>query len=1022
MKKLLSLLVLTAFGTIALGQQNTTCADMDPICTDQGLNFQAQSNVQAASIQDPNNDYGCLSTSPNPTWYYFEISQSGLLDMQLFAPQDIDFIIWGPFADLATAQSLCGQMGVSPQAPEVDCSYSATNNENPVIPNAQVGEVYVMLITNYANQVQNIDLSLNANSTGETDCSIVQPDPCVADAGTFVYQVNGSFIQGNEAILCPGDDFNMISQLDYTLPNDTIPNPPGDGVWNAEMMYLIYDAEPVSLDPLNDPGFLGLQHIKVGDQYGESNGAGNYIFDNFGCGKYWIVPTPGDDGLTTGDVNGAAHFDKNGNGCYDLDTAAAFKLTFTCPIQATNTISCDGTIAGNGIEFTITGGLPAIEGGNYIVTNNGVGILSSNSAPNGGTVTVTGLSDQDEAVIQVTDANGCTQIFSATFNAPSYNVVITPGSTCGTSQTNNGDITVTGTGTVGTYTITYTAPTAGGGPSPANLPALFAGDGVSFLVEDGNGCVIQGDTTIGSTNHFILTQVQSEIAETCPGACDGTAVVLAEPVDGALNPDGAQITSATIGGNNIPGLTLPAANITMNLTGLCAGVHNIELADDFGCTVSVPITIGAPSPLILTNNNFGQPTCYGNTDGSIANDVTGGALPYTLSWSHDQNLNNNVAELIGAGTYTMYVTDDNGCQDSIEITLDQPDSLWFELVLKDAVCFGDSTGYAWVSNVYGAQGPYTIFWQTNNPNPVNANPVSNLFAGTHTVQIFDDNACESEQQFSISNPPVLEVQTISSIPSYCRGNGIYPGSGTISGTAVGGTGTITYTWYGATDTNNTNTVGNREPGWYYFEAMDAVGCTVWDSIYVDSLNPIADFTATPTFGTQPVTVTITDNSSDRVTNTWQYFSVNNGNSSNSYIIGYDSLQPPFDTTFVNDDEYAICLIVANDFECYDTLCQDISVFPVPSLEVPNVFTPNQDGNNDVFFFPSEGLQELEATFFNRWGNEVFNFTSPTDTWDGTNMNSGQPCSDGVYNFIYKAKALNGTEFTGQGFVHIIRKN
>ncbi|MEZ4936256.1 MAG: hypothetical protein R2799_01540 [Crocinitomicaceae bacterium] len=216
MKKILVIFTLLSSSVSLFAQQNTTCADMDPICTDVGLNFQAQSNVPAASTQDPGNDYGCLFTSPNPTWYFFEISQSGSLDMTLSAPQDIDFIIWGPFADLATAQANCGQMGVAAGAPEVDCSYSSTNNETPNIPSAQVGEVYVMLITNYANQVQNIDLTLNAGSTGETDCSIVTPDPCVADAGTFEYKINGQFIQGNEAILCPGDDFLILNQ-DYTL-------------------------------------------------------------------------------------------------------------------------------------------------------------------------------------------------------------------------------------------------------------------------------------------------------------------------------------------------------------------------------------------------------------------------------------------------------------------------------------------------------------------------------------------------------------------------------------------------------------------------------------------------------------------------------------------------------------------------------------------------------------------------------------------------------------------------------------
>lgn len=1024
MKKLILGLSLLFSGGAVFSQVNTSCAEMDPICTDVGLSFTAQANAPNASVTDPGNDYGCLFSQPNPTWYYFEVSTAGLIDMQLFAPSDIDFIIWGPFSDLATAQSYCGVMGVDPNAPEVDCSYSSTNNENPVIPNAQVGEVYVMLITNYANQVQNIDLTLNGNSTGETDCSIVQPDPCVADAGTFTYKINNQFIQGNEAVLCPDDDFEMISNLDYTLPNDTVQlSQGGDGVWNAEMMYLIYNAAPTSLDPNVDPGFLGIQHIKVGNSYGEANSSGNYILDNFGCGRYWIVPTPGDDGLTVGDVNGAAHWDKNGNGCYDLDTAAAFKLTFTCPIDAAMARNCDGTLANNGVDFTITGGLPAIAGGNYIVTNVGAGVLSSNSTANGGTVTVTGLSDGDIASIQVTDANGCQQTFDFTFEAPGYSVVITPGSTCGGAATNNGDITVTGAGNSGPFTIAYTAPSANNGASPLTLSSLFAGDAVSFEVADNAGCVTPGDTTIGSQDHFILTQIISQDAESCPGACDGAAEITAVPVDGSLNPDGATITSILLNGNSV------AVTNPIELTGLCAGPQLLELSDDFGCDVSVPFTIGSPDPIVITNNNFADPTCYGTTDGSIANDVTGGELPYTMSWSHDLNLNNNVAELIGAGTYMMWAEDANGCRDSIEITLDQPDSLWFNLTLKDVICHGDSTGWAYIANsdIFGAQGAVTIFWSTFQPNGVNVNPVSNLYSGSHTVQIFDDNACESEQQFVINDPLLLEIQTISSIPSYCRGNSTFPGSGTVSGTANGGTGTIQYMWVGdgngdgVVDTAYQNTWGNKVPGWYNLYAIDDNGCTVTDSIYVDSLNPIANFTANPTSGTVPVTVTVTDLSENRTGNTWQFFGPNGEQSEDSDIFPYDSLQAPFDTTFTVDGQHAICLVVSNDYACYDTMCVNLDLFPVPDFIAPNVFTPNGDGNNDEFFFPVEGIQTLSAIVVNRWGNQVFEFKSPDDKWNGQVNNTGAKCANGVYTFTYRAVAQNGTEFTGNGFVHLISK-
>ena len=170
--------------------QSTDCASMEPICTDAGLDFTAQSGVDAASVTDPSNDYGCLSSTPNPTWYFLEIEVDGAVDMSLSAPSDIDFIIYGPFTDLATAQGECGSMG-SGTAPEVDCSYSSTNNETPSIPGALAGEVYVMLITNYANSVQDVTLTQTGGS-GATDCSIVDPIPCVSNPGTFTITKNTS--------------------------------------------------------------------------------------------------------------------------------------------------------------------------------------------------------------------------------------------------------------------------------------------------------------------------------------------------------------------------------------------------------------------------------------------------------------------------------------------------------------------------------------------------------------------------------------------------------------------------------------------------------------------------------------------------------------------------------------------------------------------------------------------------------------------------------------------------------------
>ncbi|MCH2228860.1 MAG: gliding motility-associated C-terminal domain-containing protein [Crocinitomicaceae bacterium] len=203
MKKIANLIALLVVMAPSLVMaQGATCADMDPICTDVGANFTANTGTTS----EAGNDYGCLATQPNPSWYYFEVATNGNIDMSLTAPSDIDFIIWGPYADLTAAQADCGSLGGN----EVDCSYSSTNNETPSIPNAVAGEVYIMLITNYANITQDISLT-QTGGTGSTDCSIVNNPPC------FMSFMNATISACDPAT----DTYEVTGQIDFEDPPTT---------------------------------------------------------------------------------------------------------------------------------------------------------------------------------------------------------------------------------------------------------------------------------------------------------------------------------------------------------------------------------------------------------------------------------------------------------------------------------------------------------------------------------------------------------------------------------------------------------------------------------------------------------------------------------------------------------------------------------------------------------------------------------------------------------------------------------
>ena len=149
---------------------NTSCQTMQPICSDTPITFTAATGGSPASTVNPGNNYGCLFTSPNPTWFYLELLNDGTVSIDMTAGSDIDFALWGPYPDLASAQADCN----SYPAP-IDCSYSTSATEQANVPSALAGEVYVLLVTNYANVTQVIDLNSAAGNTAMTDCSIVLP-------------------------------------------------------------------------------------------------------------------------------------------------------------------------------------------------------------------------------------------------------------------------------------------------------------------------------------------------------------------------------------------------------------------------------------------------------------------------------------------------------------------------------------------------------------------------------------------------------------------------------------------------------------------------------------------------------------------------------------------------------------------------------------------------------------------------------------------------------------------------------
>ncbi len=177
-------LLITPFLTKA---QGSLCNGATLSCSGNSL-FTFPAGVSSpATTGQPGPNYGCLGTTPNPAWYYMQITQSGDINIEMHTtPQrDIDFICWGPFpapvANACTAlltgstpspgsHHASGPGGGYPTLNTIDCSYDPSWQEWCYIPNAQVGQYYILLITNYSNQACDISFS-QISGNGASGCN-----------------------------------------------------------------------------------------------------------------------------------------------------------------------------------------------------------------------------------------------------------------------------------------------------------------------------------------------------------------------------------------------------------------------------------------------------------------------------------------------------------------------------------------------------------------------------------------------------------------------------------------------------------------------------------------------------------------------------------------------------------------------------------------------------------------------------------------------------------------------------------
>ncbi|MGO4773835.1 T9SS type A sorting domain-containing protein, partial [Flavobacterium sp. W22_SRS_FK3] len=215
--------------------------------------------------------------------------------------------------------------------------------------------------------------------------------------------------------------------------------------------------------------------------------------------------------------------------------------------------------------------------------------------------------------------------------------------------------------------------------------------------------------------------------------------------NGATN--GAASVSPSGGTPGYTYLWSPSGGTAATATGLAAGTYTVTVTDANGCTATRSFTITQPSVISTGTASQTNVSCNGATNGAASVSPSGGTPGYTYLWSPSGGTAATATGL-AAGTYTVTVTDANGCTATRAFTITQPTAITATTSQTNVSCNGGANGTATV-NPSGGASAYTYSWA---PSGGTAATATGLSAGTYTVTITDANGCTATRSFTITEP------------------------------------------------------------------------------------------------------------------------------------------------------------------------------------------------------------------------------------------------------------------------------
>ena len=544
----------------------------------------------------------------------------------------------------------------------------------------------------------------------------------------------------------------------------------------------------------------------------------------------------------------------------------------------------------------------------------------------------------------ITDTNGCTLIDSVLVNEPNSISVVVDTNSASCSGFSDGSASLNISGGITPYLEDW----------GSNNPLALNVGTYNFTITDSNNCIYQGQAVISEPNPIAVNEFITDVS--CFGLSDGVVLL--------------QITGGTAPYNQDWSGNDPLA--------LAQGGYSYTITDTNGCSLTDFISINQPNELLATANT-NNVSCYGYSDGNVALNITGGTTPYSENWG-----GNNPLALL-AGTYNYVVTDNQGCQFVDDIVITQPNKILADYTAESPICAGDPSAIS-INIINTTANQYTI--EINNQNTTTSyviDSLGNVIIDNNQILLYPNQTIDAtlisitdifgcvsiineERNIIVNQLPVLSMN----LNDVCESN---PSFTFNQANPQGG---IYYVNDKQTSVFNIDSLatGDYIITYEYADPLTSCNNSIQEIISLFP-SPKASFILSP----QPADL---DDPNIRFVNTSEDFTNLIWNLGENQIVENEG---DFIYTYSDTGTYTAQLIIINQYNCTDTISQNLIINPVYSIFIPSSFTPNADNKNEVFEPVINAAQSYIMKIYDRWGGIIYQ--AENQGWDGKNVPSGQ---------------------------------